>query len=156
MKRAYGQPKRFAKKTLELLTHIDEIVNSYMERGMSITVRQVYYQCVTKKFIKNSQEEYKKIVDRIRDGRLSGLLDWEAIEDRTRYQRGNVHWSSPSAIIRAATAQYKINTRATQPHYIECSQIPRYSRDTSYWFHLYQWQRHSNNLPELLLHRRDA
>lgn len=120
MKRAYGQPKRFTKKTLELLTHIDEIVNSYMERGMSITVRQVYYQCVTQNFIKNSQEEYKKIVDRIRDGRLSGLLDWDAIEDRTRYQRGNVHWSSPRAIIRAAAEQYKINTRATQPYYIEC------------------------------------
>ena len=120
MKKAYGEPKRLTGKTRELIKAIDRIVTEYDEKGMKITVRQVYYQCVSRKILDNSKDSYTKISDVIAKGRLAGLIDWEAIEDRGRYVRSNAHWDSPQQIIQAAAEQYRINTRATQPYYIEC------------------------------------
>lgn len=120
MKKAYGKQKRLINKRKELIARIDDIVTPYAEKDMKITVRQVYYQCVAQKIIDNNKDEYNKISDVIADGRMAGLLDWDVIEDRTRYTREISHWSSPQEILRAAAEQYKIDTRATQPFYVEC------------------------------------
>lgn len=119
MKISYGVNKRLSKKRRALIEHIDEIVSEYAEKGMRITVRQVYYQCVARKILDNNKDQYQKISDVIADGRLAGLLDWDMIEDRTRYKRENAHWESPQQIIKAAADQYRIDTRSTQPYYIE-------------------------------------
>ena len=109
----------FRRKTIALLNHINEICDEYQAKGLQITVRQVYYQCVSRGLCDNSGDEYKRIADKIMAGRLAGILDWDIIEDRARYTRENSHWSSPQEIISAAAEQYRIDTRATQPRYIE-------------------------------------
>lgn len=119
MKISYGKQKRLTKKRSALIESIDEIVNEYAEKGMRITVRQVYYQCVARKILDNNKRQYEKISDLIADGRLAGLLDWEMIEDRSRYKRENVHWDSPQQIIKTAAEQYRIDLRTTQPCYVE-------------------------------------
>ena len=119
MKKAYGTQKRLTKKRIQLIEQINDIVSEYDSQGMKITVRQVYYQCVARKILENNKDQYGKISDVIADGRLAGLLDWDLIEDRTRYKRENTHWKSPEQIIRAACEQYQIDKRATQPNYIE-------------------------------------
>ena len=120
MKISYGKQKRLTKKRRSLIENIDEIVNEYAEKGMRITVRQVYYQCVARKILDNSKSAYEKISDIVADGRMAGLLDWDMIEDRTRYKRANTHWDSPQQIIEAASVQYQIDKRVTQPYYVEC------------------------------------
>lgn len=102
MKKAYGEPKRIISKRRELIEKIDGIASEYYEAGMKITVRQVYYQLVARGFIDNNDKEYGKISDLVADGRMLGLIDWDMIEDRTRFKRGNVHWESPQQIIEAA------------------------------------------------------
>ena len=119
MKKAYGEPKRIKSKRRELIEKIDEIATEYYEAGMKLTVRQAYYQCVSRGFIDNNDKEYGKISGLVADGRMLGLIDWDMIEDRTRFKRGNVHWESPKQIIEAAAEQYRIDTRATQPYYVE-------------------------------------
>lgn len=119
MKKSYGENQKITRKRLELIQHIDFIINSYASRGMRITVRQVYYQCVAKNIIENNKSAYEKISDVITQGRIAGLLDWDFIEDRTRYTRENSHWNNPQEILEAAAQEYKIDTRATQPFYIE-------------------------------------
>lgn len=119
MKQAYGVQKRITKKRRQLIESIDAIASEYSAQGMRITVRQVYYQCVSRGIMPNSKKEYEKISDLVADGRMAGLIDWDAIEDRTRYKRANAHWDSPQEIIRAAAKQYRIDTRATQPNYVE-------------------------------------
>ena len=119
MKQAFGKQKRIIKKRRDLITEIDAIANDYEQRSMRLTVRQCYYQLVSRAIIQNSKTEYENIVDLVRDGRLAGLLDWEAFEDRGRYVRENPHWNSPKEIIEAAARQYRIDTRQTQPYYIE-------------------------------------
>ena len=119
MKKAYGKQKRIITKRKELIKKIDEIASEYYAAGMTITVRQVYYQCVARNIMPNSKDSYEKISGLIADGRMLGFLDWDMIEDRTRFKRGNVHWKSPQQIISAAAEQYRIDTRATQPVYVE-------------------------------------
>lgn len=120
MKKAYGVQKNLYGKTKELIYSIDNIIMPYKEKGMKISVRQVYYQCVARKIIDNNKEQYNKISDVIKIGRMAGLLDWDVIEDRTRYTRENVHFDSPQEILQIAANQYRIDTRATQPFYLEC------------------------------------
>ena len=98
---------------------IDEIASEYYAQGMKLSIRQVYYQLVARGIMPNSQDSYEKISGLIADGRMLGLIDWDMIEDRTRYQRVNAHWDSPQQIIKDAAKQYRIDTRATQPVYIE-------------------------------------
>jgi hypothetical protein len=55
----------------------------------------------------------------VSNGRLAGLIDWYAVEDRTRYVRRLSHWSEPTEIISSAINNYRIDLWATQPQYIE-------------------------------------
>lgn len=120
MKQAYGKPIKFKTKTKKLIQSIDELMTSYSKNGMKITVRQVYYQLVARNIIENSKKHYDRISEIVSAGRMTGLLDWDCIEDRTRFSRQNAHWDSPKEIISAAAAQYAIDKRETQPYYVEC------------------------------------
>jgi hypothetical protein len=104
---------------LSLIGKINAIVSEYNAAGYSLTLRQVYYQLVARGIIPNNERSYKNIGQLISNGRLAGLIDWYAIEDRTRYLRGNAHWNSPGEIIASASQQYKIDLWATQPQYVE-------------------------------------
>lgn len=119
MRIAYGKPKRLINKRKELIRKIDEIASEYSEAGLTITVRQIYYQCVARNILPNSKDSYEKISSLIADGRMSGLIDWDMIEDRTRYKRSNSHWNEPQEILIDAAKQYRIDTRKTQPVYCE-------------------------------------
>lgn len=112
--------KRLSKKRRDMINKIDNIISEYSAKGIQLTVRQCYYQCVSRGIMHNNSASYTKISELIADGRLAGLLDWDAIEDRTRYTRENSHWISPKEIIDDAVEMYQIDTRATQPIYVEC------------------------------------
>jgi hypothetical protein len=57
----------------------------------------------------NKQTEYKKLGSIINDARLAGEIDWDAIEDRTRFLRTQSHWDSPADIISACAEQFRID-----------------------------------------------
>ena len=50
---------------------------------------------------------------------MMGLIDWDAIVDRTREVHEESHWNSPMEIVTAAAKGYAIDTRSDQPVYIE-------------------------------------
>lgn len=109
----------FIKRTKKLITQINEIVSDYKKQGYKMTLRQVYYQLVSKNIIKNRKSEYDRIGDIIKNARLAGLLDWDVIVDRTRQLKKHNHWSGPAEIVRSASYWYHINTRSDQPTYFE-------------------------------------
>lgn len=119
MRQTFLMPKRFNKKRKKLILDINDIISSYYDKGMRISVRQCYYQCVSKGLIDNNAKQYNNIVNLVADGRMWGLIDWDMIEDRTRYLRENNHWENPEEIIKDAVSWYQIDTRTTQPNYIE-------------------------------------
>jgi hypothetical protein len=104
---------------LSLIRKINGIIDEYEAAGYSLTLRQVYYQLVARDVIPNNERSYKNIGTLISDGRLTGLIDWYAIEDRTRYIRRLSHWNSPGDLVAGAASQYRIDLWDTQPRYVE-------------------------------------
>lgn len=111
--------KKFQEKSLDLIHKINNIISEYQAQGYELTLRQIYYQLVARGNIPNTERSYKNIGSLVNNGRLAGLIDWNAIVDRTRHIRENQHWSSPEQIIRAALNSYKIDMRENQPIYVE-------------------------------------
>jgi hypothetical protein len=107
------------KRNLALIEKINSIIDVYQQQGYNLTLRQVYYQLVSRDFIENTEKSYKHIGELVNNGRLAGLIDWDAIEDRTRSLRCLPHWKAPENIIQDAAAQYRRDLWESQPRYVE-------------------------------------
>ncbi len=113
------QEINFRSSSLELIDRINMIIAEYMSKGYELTLRQLYYQLVARDIIPNNERSYKNIGNLVSDARMAGLIDWEAIVDRTRYLRANSHWDSPSDIVEACARSFRYNRWSTQPVYLE-------------------------------------
>ena len=111
--------KSFRKDKLILIDKINEVIRNYTMQGYNLTLRQVYYQLVARAIIENNERSYKNIGNLISDARLAGLIDWNAIEDRTRNMRGNSHWVTPGQIIDSAAYSYHLDHWEGQENYVE-------------------------------------
>ena len=69
--------------SLDTIAKANEIINEYSDIGLKLTLRQLYYQFVARDIISNTQKSYKNLGRLLSAGRLAGLIDWNAIEDRT-------------------------------------------------------------------------
>jgi len=118
MKIAYT-PRKFAAPTLAVIDQANAIITEYAAQGYDLTLRQLYYQFVSRDLIPNRQSEYKRLGSIINDARLAGLVDWEAITDRTRNLKELAHWEGPSDIVAACASQFRIDKWATQPVRVE-------------------------------------
>lgn len=96
----------FRSGTLKLIEKCNLIIEGYQAQGYDLTLRQLYYQLVAKDMIPNRATEYDKLGDVISNARLAGLVDWDAIVDRTRALRGTAHKDSPEAAISEASRRY--------------------------------------------------
>jgi hypothetical protein len=116
----------FSDRSRAIIKQAESIVNEYKKQGFDLTLRQVYYQFVARDLLPkewadpttgstNNQKSYKKLGDIVSDARMAGLIDWDAIVDRTREMGGNSHWRSPESIISAVAQQYAINKWQGQP-----------------------------------------
>jgi len=64
----------------------------------------------------NTQKNYNRLKSIVSDGRLAGLIDWDAIVDRTRYVRALGHWETPQQIVADAAKQYRIDKWENQEY----------------------------------------
>lgn len=111
--------KSFRAASLKRIDQVNEIIADYQRQGYSLTLRQLYYQLVSRDLIPNDQKEYSKLSTLIVDARRSGLIDWDTIEDRTRYLREYRALSGINEAIRQAAYQYSIDLWEGQPCYVE-------------------------------------
>lgn len=118
MKEAYGEAPRFHRNSLKLIGIIDEVVEDYKSQGYKLTIRQLYYQLVARGHIENTVRSYDNIVVLMTNARLAGLIDWDAIEDRTRGFLDRSHWGSGSEILGAVARQYHEDLWQDQDHRI--------------------------------------
>jgi hypothetical protein len=105
----------FADSTLTLIDTMNKIIVDYMEKGFVLTVRQLYYQLVARDVIENTQKSYKRVTSIANDARLAGLMDWDAIEDRTRSFVRRQRWENGKQILDAAARSYHIDMWRRQP-----------------------------------------
>ncbi len=72
----------FQQKSLAQLAEINQIISAYQAQNLRLTLRQLYYQLVTRNAIPNTERSYKNLGKLVSQGRLAGYIDWSAIEDR--------------------------------------------------------------------------
>ena len=112
--------KDFRKSSLDRISQINAIIGEYQDIGYSLSLRQLYYQLVARGIIPNTPNEYGKLSTLVTDGRRAGLIDWYAIEDRTRGLWELITFKSPSEAIQDAARSYALNLLDGQAVYVEC------------------------------------
>lgn len=118
MKIAYIK-KRFAAHVVEAIDRANDIIAEYTAEGYQLTLRQLYYQFVARGLVENTQRNYKNLGSWINDARLAGLIDWNAIEDRTRNLKQNNHWDDPQHLLDWAADGYGFDLWKDQPERVE-------------------------------------
>lgn len=97
----------------------NEIIEAYQAQGYRLTLRQLYYQFVSKDLIPNTERSYKNLGETVSQGRLAGLIDWDAIEDRVRVPRKHAQWDSIEDLVRSALYAYRLPRWKDQRYYVE-------------------------------------
>lgn len=129
-------PKNFSADRLQMIEKVNGVVAEYQKQGYSLTLRQVYYQMVARDIIPNNMRSYKNLGNLINDARLAGLIDWLAIEDRTRNLRGNSHWSTPGSVIESAAYSYRLDHWHGSGGALQPATKPREAhRQPGHWLH---------------------
>ena len=85
---------KFKAATLDVISKANEIIEEYQADGFDLTLRQLYYQFVSRDLIPNSQKSYSRLGDIINNARLNGDIDWSVIKDRTREMHENLHFEN--------------------------------------------------------------
>lgn len=110
---------KLSKSNIERLTLINSIVEDYQRQGYKLTLRQLYYQLVSRDVIANKQAEYSNLSKLLKEGRMGGIVDWDAIEDRLRVPDKPATFSSPKSILEAAASQFRMDRQKGQSVYLE-------------------------------------
>lgn len=108
--------KCFNTASLETIEIANEIIEDYAVQGFDLTLRQLYYQLVSRDLIRNHQKEYDRLGRLISDARLCGLVDWSAIVDRTRNVSANPHWRNIKSIMRSALHSFQMDKWSNQEY----------------------------------------
>lgn len=127
-------------KAVALIGKINTIVEDYQRQGYSLTLRQLYYQLVAHDFFpdeqkfslvsgkwvrdlehgtKNANPNYDWLGVTVSNGRRAGLIDWDAIVDRTRFLRSPSTWETPGAIVGSCANQFQVDRWRDQKSYVE-------------------------------------
>lgn len=135
MPRLFYSKKKFNDEKLGMIHKVNALVIEYQRQGYRLTLRQIYYRLVASnafppgrkyrsvggKWIadpengtNNAEPNYKWLGEILGDARMAGLIDWNAIEDRTRELAGVSHWGSPADIIRACHHSFRLDKWDTQ------------------------------------------
>lgn len=119
MKERFYEKPRIGKAKLERLETINKIIEEYQARGYKLTLRQLYYQLVSRDIIPNSLTEYQKLSGVLKDGRMMGIVDWNAIEDRIRVPRIPYCASGVYESLCTIADAHRIDRQSDQDSYIE-------------------------------------
>lgn len=98
---------------------VNKIINEYKRQGYKLTLRQLYYQLVARDIIPNKIQEYAKLSILLVKGRMAGIVDWEAIEDRLRIPYIPYWVNDLEGAIDDTISQYRLDRQKGQKTYIE-------------------------------------
>lgn len=110
----------FRGESLRLIEVMNRIVDDYVAQGYRLTVRQLYYQLVARAIIENTERSYKRTTSLVNDARMAGLMDWDAIEDRTRSFIRRSRWDSGKQILTSCAHQFHMDMWDNQDNRVFC------------------------------------
>ena len=104
---------------MQRLNLVNSIIEEYQQQGYRLTLRQLYYQLVSRDIIENQLSEYQKLSTLLKEGRMGGLVDWNAIEDRLRKPYTPFNVESASKAIEVLVDQFSVDRMEGQPSHVE-------------------------------------
>jgi len=107
-------PRRFQPKIVDIIARANTVIEEFVSQGYVLTVRTIFYQFVGRDWIVNTKQEYKNLQAHLKNARNAGVIDWDAIEDRTRIAHVPSTWDTPADIIAAAAQSYREDLWRTQ------------------------------------------
>lgn len=119
MKQSFRDSLHMSKANVERLHIINAIIDEYAADDYVLTLRQLYYQLVSRDIIPNQQKEYAKLSDLLVKGRMAGVVDWDAIEDRVRVPHIPYSVRDKQHALQDTIDQYRLNRMEGQENYIE-------------------------------------
>ena len=102
-------------KTIKLIAAAHEILSGFNP----MTVRQVYYQLVSRQVIKNNRSQYQAVSIALVYARQERIIPWDWIEDRLRRPRSVGMWADLVDFSKTAVSAYRRDVWANQPGYFE-------------------------------------
>jgi len=118
-KKKFRDGLHLSKSNFEQLKIINEIIEEYAQEGYKLTLRQLYYQLVSRDIIPNRVQEYAKLSRLLVNGRMTGAVDWEAIEDRIRVPFLPYWFAGVEDAISDTIEHYRLNRQDGQDVYLE-------------------------------------
>lgn len=118
MKEAFVN-KSFEPKAMDIIRTAESICQNYARQGYDLSLRQLYYQFISRDLFPNTEQSYKRLGQIISEARLCGLIDWDHIKDRGRETQINTHWESPASILYGAAYSFRIDLWDNQPNHVE-------------------------------------
>jgi hypothetical protein len=115
VKRRRGRRSGWHPKTAEKI----ELAREILEAHHPMTLRQVFYQLVSRLVIENSVSSYAMLSRLLAEARIRGIIPWEWMEDRTRRPRTVSMWDDLPDYGNSMLHWYRRNVWADQPSYVE-------------------------------------
>lgn len=106
-------------KTALVVKYCRGICDTYAAEGLSLTLRQLYYQFVSRGWLPNTEREYRRLGNIVSKARTAGLLDWDAIEDRGRTPEEAAQWDSINELVIAAIQAFRLPRWEGQKTFVE-------------------------------------
>jgi len=119
MVKEFFKHTKFNDTTRALISECVEVGESYQSQGFRLTLRQLYYQLVVRNTVQNTERSYQRLSRTVSSARLAGLIDWGAIEDRTREPKMPQQWRSPEQLMEVAIQVYRLPRWDGQQHHVE-------------------------------------
>lgn len=108
------------RRTKSAMSELRDSLYEIVRRHQPMTVRQVFYQAVTRGLIKKSEAEYKQTVVRLlTEMRKSGELPWYWIADNSRWMRKPRTHSSLEVMLEESAKFYRRSLWEDQDAYVE-------------------------------------
>lgn len=126
---------RFTDESLAYIEAANIVINDFVAQGFRLTLRQLYYQFVARDLFRqhyrydtgkgkwvrdpngtiNAEPNYDMLGNLVNNARLAGLIDWDAIEDRTRAFVRRGRWESGRHILQVSTDAFHMDMWSNQP-----------------------------------------
>lgn len=111
--------KKFGERALDLIAKANSVIESPEYAGLTLTVRQLYYQFVGNVWLENTPQNYEALATVISEGREAGMIDWDAIEDRGRVTNEQPTYESLKGYLRQLNESFRLDKWKKQKHYVE-------------------------------------
>lgn len=96
--------------TLNLIDAALEVIGELRE-FWPLTLRQIYYQLVSRLILENRLGEYKRLSRVLSQARIAGQVPWSAMEDRSRSMLASGGWSDARTFVGEQAAEFCVGYR---------------------------------------------